>query len=165
MLGLFINILPMRICVSPEESFISWLKQIQEQQLDWREYEYSSLIDVNEWSEVAGTSRLFESLLVFQNYPVNERAGGEAADNSRQLSIGGVHSNIRTNYPLTLVASPNQELDLLITFDSRRFEGATIDRVLAHFKELLENFANNPSQQLSELPRLTEQPGKRPQPQ
>jgi thioesterase domain-containing protein/acyl carrier protein len=30
--------------------------------------------------------------------------------------------------------------------------------VLAHFKGLLENFASNPSQQLSELPRLAEQP-------
>ncbi len=159
MLGLFINILPMRIRVAPEESFISWLKQIQEQQLDWRDYEYSSLIDVKEWSEVPAKSRLFESLLVFQNYPATERTG-EAGDGSRQLSVGNVRSDIRTNYPLTLVASPNKELDLLITFDTRRFEEITIDGVLAHFTALLENFAANPVQHLSNLPHVTEQPSR-----
>jgi thioesterase domain-containing protein/acyl carrier protein len=155
MLGLFINILPMRIRIAPKESFIYGRNRIQAQQLDWREYEYSSLIDVKEWSEVPAKLRLFESLLVFQNYPVDERSG-DAVGGGPQLSIDNVRSNIRTNYPLTLVASPNKELDLLITFDARRFAGATVDRVLAHFTELLENFVSNPARKLSELPQPAE---------
>src|SRR5581483_3085972 len=71
MVGLFINTLPVRVQVCAEQRLIPWLQQLQEQQAEARQYEYSPLTQVQGWSEVPRGQPLFESLLVFENYPIS----------------------------------------------------------------------------------------------
>ncbi len=61
----------------------------------------------------------------------------------------------RTSYPVTVIAVPGAELMLIIYYDRRCFEGATISRMMGHFRTLLEGIVAHPEQQLSELPLLT----------
>ncbi len=69
MVGLFMNTLPVRVRVSPEASLIPWLQALQAQQVEARHYEYSPLVQVQRWSDVPPGLALFDTLLVFQNYP------------------------------------------------------------------------------------------------
>ena len=69
MVGLFINTLPVRARVAPDTPLISWLKDIQTQQVEARQYEYSPLVDVQGWSDVPRGTSLFRTYLVFENYP------------------------------------------------------------------------------------------------
>jgi hypothetical protein len=69
MLGLFINTLPVRVRVSPEASLLRFLKELQEQQVEMRQYEYSPLVQIHGWSEAPRGLPLFESILIFENYP------------------------------------------------------------------------------------------------
>ena len=71
LVGLFINTLPVRMSVSPNETLRSLLKKLQHQQLEMRDYEYSPLVQVQSWSEVPRGAPLFESIVVFENYPVD----------------------------------------------------------------------------------------------
>ena len=68
-LGLFTNTLPMRVTVPPEASLGSWLAALQAQHTELRRYEFCSAGQVHGWSNVAGGSPLYESCVVFQNYP------------------------------------------------------------------------------------------------
>ena len=70
MLGLFINTLPVRVRVREEMKVGEWLRELQGEQVELRQYEYSPLVAVQGWSEVERGRSLFESLLVFENYPV-----------------------------------------------------------------------------------------------
>jgi hypothetical protein len=101
MVGLFINTLPVRIQVPPQASVLAWLKTLQTQLVKVRQYEYSALVQIQEWSDVPRNVPLFESILVFENYPV--------ADSLRQqqtsLKVEDVHSVEQTNYPLTVVSA------------------------------------------------------------
>jgi hypothetical protein len=71
MVGLFINTLPVRVQISPQEFLIPWLKQIQIQQIEARQYDYSPLVQVQKWSDIPQGMSLFESVVVFENYPIN----------------------------------------------------------------------------------------------
>jgi hypothetical protein len=51
-IGLFINTLPIRVQINPDASLITWLQQLQAQQIEREQYSYSSLIDIQGWSEI-----------------------------------------------------------------------------------------------------------------
>ena len=79
MVGLFMNTLPVRVRVSPEASLIPWLQALQAQQVEARHYEYSPLVQVQRWSDVPPGLPLFDTLLVFQNYPGHAHCPGMGA--------------------------------------------------------------------------------------
>jgi amino acid adenylation domain-containing protein/non-ribosomal peptide synthase protein (TIGR01720 family) len=139
MLGLFINTLPVRVRVDDRASLLDWLRELQEQQATLRQHEASSLVQVQGWSEVPRGRPLFDSLLVFENYPIDRslerREGG--------LSIRDVRYQERTNYPLTLIAVPDDGLELRLLYDARRFEDGAIDRMLGHLQTVLQGFADH----------------------
>jgi hypothetical protein len=99
MVGLFINTLPVRVNVSGDESLLAWLKRLQSQQVELQRYEYSSLRQVQRWSEVRNGQPLFESVVVVRNLPIDEslrQQGGEAE--VKDLC----HHEMATGHPLTL---------------------------------------------------------------
>ncbi|HEY7509061.1 MAG TPA: amino acid adenylation domain-containing protein, partial [Vicinamibacteria bacterium] len=100
MVGLFINTLPLRAAVAPGRETAAWLQELQDRQVEQRQHEASPLARVQRWSGVEGRS-LFESVLVFENYPVAP-ALAAAADGLRVRSLGVREA---TNYPLTVVAA------------------------------------------------------------
>src|SRR5262249_27598670 len=79
MVGLFINTLPVRAEVREEELGNGLMKRLQEKQGKVLEYEYSPLMQVQGWSEVPRGAPLFETIYVFENYPldagIREQAG------------------------------------------------------------------------------------------
>jgi amino acid adenylation domain-containing protein/non-ribosomal peptide synthase protein (TIGR01720 family) len=151
MIGMFINTLPLRVQVAPGESLLSWLSQLQRQQVEMRQYDYTPLVQVLGWSEMPQGASLFESLLVFENYPVAALAG----DLKTNLEIVGVETLTRTKYRLTVIASLSPELSVHMAYDRRRFKASRITQMLEHLKGLLEQMAAHPSQRVSSLPRLS----------
>src|SRR6185369_7680989 len=70
MVGLFINTLPVRVELSSEQMVGEWLRELQRRQVEMRQYEFSPLVEVQGWSEVGRTRTLFDSIVVFENYPL-----------------------------------------------------------------------------------------------
>jgi amino acid adenylation domain-containing protein len=147
MVGLFINTLPVRVQIASADLLVPWLKKIQEQQLDMRQHEYTPLVEVQGWSEVPRGQSLFESLFIFENYPVSavvrEPFGG--------LQVDDVNVTERTNYPLIAVSAPGPELLLKIGYERKRFDEATIRRMLGHFQNVLVGMTARPEQRVAEL--------------
>ena len=150
--GPFINTLPVRVRVQPEASLLSWLREIQSQQLEARRYEYTPLVQVQGWSDVPKGQPLFESLLLFENYPVDASVRKEG----RKLRITEVSTFDRANYPLSVFVMPGEELSLRMLYDKRRFEDATISRMLGHLRATLEAMMNRYESRVLDLPLLPE---------
>lgn len=152
MVGLFINTLPVRVRIQEERSVMEWLQELQSEQVDQRQYEYSQLAEVQGWSEVARGEALFESLVVFENYPVKnlktERRGN--------LEIHRAHAFERPENPIEVTAWLSSELWLQIDYDSERIEAGLVTRLLSHLQVLLQGIAVAPLSRLSELPLLTD---------
>ena len=134
--GLFINTLPARVTITPDAELTVWLKQLQAQQTEISQYEYSPLARVQAWSEVEPGQPLFESIFVFENYPV-----GNTAEVYGDLRVGSVRSIERSNYPLTVWAIPDRELVLRIGYDQRRFHREWISQLLQDYQALLEQIS------------------------
>lgn len=153
MVGIFINTLPIRVEIPAHETLINWLKNLQFQQSEIRQFEFSSLVQVQGWSEVPRDMPLFESILVFENYPVDESVNNEKSS----FEIRDVNSHSRTNYPLTVAFSPGKELGIEIAYNTQRFSGFVIKRIMQHLEKLLEDFIDFPEQSLAGFSALTEQ--------
>lgn len=151
MVGNFINTLPVRVQVNSEEFLLPWLKQIQAQQLESQQYEYSPLVEVQGWSEVPRGVPLFETLLVFENYPLDLSLQGQIEN----LQIRSVDGFQKTNYPLELTVEVGAEFCLSLAYSCHRFDTATVTRMLGHLQNLLQSIVANPDQRLEELSLLT----------
>ncbi|QIR37149.1 amino acid adenylation domain-containing protein [Tolypothrix sp. PCC 7910] len=153
MVGLFINTLPVRVQFSSETQVLDLLKNLQTQQVESEQFSYSSLVEIQGWSEVPRGRSLFESIVVFENYPVD--AASATRSQNHGFSIDSIHAVEQTNYPLTVIAIPREQFLVKISYDNSRFDDATITRMLGHFQILLEGIVSNPEERISELPLLT----------
>jgi amino acid adenylation domain-containing protein len=151
MLGLFINTLPIRMKIKPELAVLTWLQSLQAQQAKLKQFEYSSLVQVQGWSEVPRDLPLFESLFVFESYPVAEAM----KEGKQSLEINNIESFTRTSFPLTVAASPGKSIGLEILYDGQRFEPQMVRQIMAHLKNLLAQFAINIGQPVGQLSLLS----------
>src|SRR5205085_8855550 len=129
---------PMRVQVPADAVLQPWLEQLHVQLGELLEYEYTPLVEIQGWSDVPREQPLFESIVVFENYPV------KTAARSGDLRIWQ-----RTNYPLTIVAELYPELRIRVAYDTGRFDAATITLLLRHLQVVLEGMVATPDQELA----------------
>ena len=152
MIGLFINTLPTRIKISSHSTFCQWLQTIQAQQLEARQYEYTPLAQVQSWSDVEAGVPLFESILIFENYPsIDEERKKQKLD----LRLEIIRASEKTNYPLALIAVIKEKLSLKFVYDSDRFSSAFISHLLDQMELLIHHVLQNPEKKLINLDFLT----------
>ncbi|MHC0065903.1 amino acid adenylation domain-containing protein [Nostoc sp. UIC 10890] len=151
MVGLFINTLPVRVKIPETADLLPWLVQLQQEHIEREQYSYTSLVDIQGVSEIPRNQPLFESIVVFENYPVNLTLQALPGN----LKIADRQALGETNYPLTVVAIPSDELVIKINYDRDRFDADTIDRMIGHLLTLLQEIVTNPHRSPGELPLLT----------
>jgi surfactin family lipopeptide synthetase C len=151
MVGLLINTLPIRVQVSGKVELLPWLKQLQSQTFEQEQYAYYSLAEIQSLSDIPPGMPLFESLLVFENYPLDSAE----QDIKKTLEISHLRCFERTNYPLTVVVNPEFQLSGRIVYDTSRFDEQTIGRMIGHFQTLLSGMATNLQQDISQLSLIT----------
>ncbi|AUS81135.1 hypothetical protein C1701_25465 [Actinoalloteichus sp. AHMU CJ021] len=144
-LGLFINTLPVRIRVDEDRSVGSWVRSVQAGQAEARAHDHVALTEIP--TEVPAGVSLFDSLIIFENYPLDERTASRHG-----LSIDQVSTVETTNYPLTLVASAKpDDVQLLLAYDSALFRAATARRLAERLVRALTNLTATPEGRVSEL--------------
>ncbi len=134
--GMFINTLPLRVQLDARSHLLRVLHTIQESQQAINEYQGSSLMRIQKWVGMDDDSRLFDSMLVFENFPVDEKL----KQDNPLFSVGELHSFEQTNYPLTLIIEPNKAIRLRVLFDSSVYRKSTVMRLLGHLETLLGHF-------------------------
>ncbi|WP_167353941.1 non-ribosomal peptide synthetase [Caballeronia sordidicola] len=132
MLGLFINSLPVWIDVPGDARLSAWLEALQQHNGALRQYEHTPLSRIQQWTARSGDG-LFDSLLVFENYP----ADAALRHGAHGIAIEQTAAFERTHVPLTLAILPDARIGVRWSADSARFERATLERLHAHFDELL----------------------------
>jgi amino acid adenylation domain-containing protein/non-ribosomal peptide synthase protein (TIGR01720 family) len=153
--GLFINSIPLRVPTPQVEdsgSVHDWLQQLLAHNLELREHEYLSLVDIQHCSEVPKGTPLFDSLFVFENAPVDS----SVLDNARHFKASSDTGRTHTNFPLTAVCYPGDELGLHISYDQRYFDQKSIEGMLSEFKRLLLALVDNIHEPFSALPLLSD---------
>ncbi|MEU0005142.1 non-ribosomal peptide synthase/polyketide synthase [Streptomyces sp. NPDC006314] len=147
MVGLFINTLPTRARVDGRRPLLDWLRELQATQSEARRHDFVSLAQLQAWSEVPGGTTLFDSIVVFENYPFDEGAlarHGLAMETERDLEP--------TNYPLSVVVAPGDALAVNLDYDPAVFDAATVEGLGQSLRTLLTEMATDPDRALADLP-------------
>ncbi|MGE7991997.1 non-ribosomal peptide synthetase [Pseudomonas sp. NPDC089554] len=151
--GLFINSIALRVQL-PEAgqgtSVRQWLQGLLDRNMQLREYEYLPLVAIQECSELPKGQALFDSLFVFENAPVETAV----LDHAQHLNASSDSGRTHTNFPLTAVCYPGDDLGLHLSFDQRYFDYPTVERLLAQFKRLLLALVEGFEGDVAELPLL-----------
>ena len=146
MVGLFINTLPLRARINPESVVTAWLENLQRQQFEARLFDYSPLVQIREWSGVAGFGTLFETLFAFENYPVQTR-GAEGAAPAVFVE--------RTNYPLSAAVVPGPRIHIRLLYNQSLLSGDAVRRIGANYELVLEALAQSQGKRIAGLDTLT----------
>ncbi|HVC19691.1 MAG TPA: amino acid adenylation domain-containing protein [Vicinamibacterales bacterium] len=152
MVGLLINTLPVRAEIAPDRPAAGWLRDFQQHLAEVRQFEYVPLTRIQQWSAVPGGTPLFDSLVVFENYPTPQ----SAANGSGLLGVEEVRAYERTHYPLTLVSAPGDTLPLRLLHDTTRVPAAAAARLLSCLRELLRSLTRRPDQPVGDLNLLSD---------
>ncbi|MFD1260465.1 non-ribosomal peptide synthetase [Entomomonas asaccharolytica] len=143
--GLYINTLPITL-EHTEDTLINIVKNLQ-----------THINNVNNHSNVNLTelqksaNRLFNSLFVFENYPVSD-------SNNEQLKIVFKEGKEKLDYPLGIVVYEKAgEINFKIKYAGELFDQQTITRILQGVELTLEQLLNNPNIHVNQLKLLTTQ--------
>ncbi len=127
MVGIFINTIPLRISINPREALQDFLRRIQNKMSSHQERVYISL------AEIQATQRerqLFDTLFVFENYPMSNKKG-----NSFNRFSLKKHRNLgTTEYTLTLNVVPSNETKLHLNYNKKHLQKYQI----THFKQIIQ---------------------------
>ncbi|WP_367127827.1 amino acid adenylation domain-containing protein [Saccharothrix sp. HUAS TT1] len=147
MIGLFINTIPVRVTVDRDRPLLDWLRALQEAGVEARQHEHLPLTRVRSYSDLPAGAALFDSIVVFENYPVQADLGTVSG-----VRLVGGSANTGTNYPLNLVARTTDRLEVTLHVDPDLFTDDTVTRLAAHLRVLLTAIADDPARSVGALP-------------
>ncbi|SIT01149.1 non-ribosomal peptide synthetase [Achromobacter sp. MFA1 R4] len=144
-LGLYINTLPVIVPTRVDATAGDWLRTLQAQNVASREVEQTPLADVQRWAGANGQA-LFDTLLVFENYPVDAvlQAGAPAG-----LRFEGLTHRDQASYALSLVVAMRDKLELRFTYDRAQFGRSAIDRLAARMDLALRQLMHAPAEPIA----------------
>ncbi|MCA1681692.1 MAG: condensation domain-containing protein, partial [Actinobacteria bacterium] len=150
MIGMLINTVPTRTTVHNEQDVVSWLRGLQTEQVEARRFDFVSLAQLQTLSDVPGGANLFNSAVIFENYPFDETS---LAENG--LRIRESQAVDTTNFPLTLIVVPGQQLSIELGYDPTLFDSGTVERMVGHLQRLLAGIVAEPDRPVGELPMMS----------
>ncbi|MCV7203910.1 non-ribosomal peptide synthase/polyketide synthase [Mycolicibacterium peregrinum] len=131
MVGLLINTVPVRATITPDTTIAGLLDELQRRHGDTLDHQHLALSEIH---RAIGHDQLFDTLFVYQNYPV-ESVAASMADG---LAITEVNGREYNHYPLTLQAMPGTELVLRVEFDTDVFTAKRVNKIVGRFQRVLE---------------------------
>ncbi len=149
MVGLFINTLPLRVKLPPGQPLNALLRAVQESQSRLMAHPHLGLAEIQ---GLAGVGELFDTLVVFENYPVDR---GGLAEEPGGLRLSQVSGHDATHYPAMLIGMPGKRLRLRLDYRADLFDEATAHAMVERLVRLLEAAVAEPERPLGRLEILT----------
>ncbi len=133
--GLLINTLPTRVAVDERHDLVAWLRTLQGDQVAARRFASVPLPRIQGWSDVVSGVNLFDTIVVFQNYPFDR--GAVAAG----LRLRSHDVEFSTNFPMGLCVFPGDGMSVHLLYDPVLHDAAAVERLCAHLLTLLQSLA------------------------
>ncbi|MCK9371531.1 condensation domain-containing protein, partial [Candidatus Dojkabacteria bacterium] len=154
MVGIFINTLPIRVQFKSGESIKDLLERLQIQMSEAQMYGYIPLSTIQSLQKERD---LFDSIYVFENYPMPKETVSEKNNNNNRLSIRSIQGIEKTEYKLSVVVIPRKELEIRLNYNGTYFTKEDINKISRHLGQLVSNTLKNKYQYIGNISLLTEQ--------
>ena len=145
MVGLFINTVPLRIKLPAAKPLLDLLRELQDSQSRLIAHQHLGLAEIQ---GLAGLGELFDTLVVFENYPLDR---GRLSANARGLRLSSVEGHDATHYPLSLIVLPGERLRLRLDYRPDLFERAGVEAMAERLIRVLEAAVADPTRVIGSL--------------
>lgn len=139
MVGLFVNTIPVRVAVEATTSVGQLLQSIQHTQTLLMDHQHHPLAEV---SRAAGFAKLFDTLVLFESYPV-DRVGLKAASETANLTVAGIRPLSGTHYPITIAATADPYLRVGVQFQTNIVTAVAASEIGSRLGRVLNAIADN----------------------
>lgn len=153
MVGLFINTVPLKLKVDAEYTWNEYVTQVAKQLNELMEYEHSSLSNIQHWSGFSNQNKLFDSVVVVENYPIDK----ERMNQSNGLQIVSATVTEQTNYPMAFGVMLAEDMKLNFIYDSALLYEEYVQNAASHILKILENVVESEDCKIGEVSIVTEQ--------
>ncbi|WP_194813355.1 non-ribosomal peptide synthase/polyketide synthase [Nocardia sp. XZ_19_385] len=140
MVGLFINTVPVRVRFGAGDTVADLLTDLQARQVALLDYHHVGLSDIH---QAVGLNVLFDTLIAFESYPIDQAGIGEATSTSG-LVITDPRPNTPSHYPLTLIANATPTLTLHLEYRTDAFDRSTVEAMAARLARIMRQLVTNP---------------------
>ncbi|MEU7765336.1 amino acid adenylation domain-containing protein [Nocardia sp. NPDC049190] len=153
MVGLFINTLPVRVRLDPAEQVVDLLARLQAEQARLMDHQHVGLAAIH---QAVGVAELFDTLTVFESYPIDRAALSRALDIAG-MRVLDVDTTDAAPYPLNLMVIPlrgaegQDTLRITVKYMADQLTPEQAQPLLDRFVRLLTQLAANPRALVSEL--------------
>ncbi|WP_062648989.1 non-ribosomal peptide synthetase [Streptomyces maremycinicus] len=154
MIGLFINTLPTRLRWTPGDTLGGLLERLQEEQSALLDHQHLGLADIQRAAGHTGGGELFDTLVVFENYPGGEGAP-DITDPTGTVTVAGHAFHDAVHYPLALVVKPGRRLDLRLKHHVRRLDAEAAQALADRLTLVLNALADDLDARVADLDLLT----------
>ncbi|WP_341316805.1 amino acid adenylation domain-containing protein [Paraburkholderia sp. IMGN_8] len=146
-LGLFINTLPVITAPLPQRTASTWLHELQRDSAAAAEHAHTPLYEIQQWAGQGGGA-LFDTLVVFENYPVDEAWEGR---DERALKLRDLRNIEATDFALTLVIEAGATLTIDYGYDAAQIDEARVAALHRAFAACLDGLIANPDAPLGTI--------------
>ncbi|MFG3137267.1 amino acid adenylation domain-containing protein [Streptomyces sp. NPDC048211] len=151
MVGLFINTVPVRLRTAPGETLAALLTRLQEEQGRLLGSQHLGLTEIR---GVTGLDELFDTLAVFENYPMDDEALRTAQRGLPGLAVTGFSGTDAAHYPLTLTIAPGDTLRITFGYRAAVLDREEVARTVARLRGLLTVMAQGLDRRADTVPLL-----------
>ena len=151
MTGMFMNVHPFRTVLDIKLTIPEWLTGIQKKQLEARRFEHLPAEELVSYSEWPAGQALFDTLLVFENYPNLKQVNGA-------LQASDFTSGLTSTYPLTLTVIPGSEMEFALSVKPNTLTEKRRTEVLASLKNILQLLSEKQLRNIDEISKLKSGP-------
>nr|WP_098027311.1 amino acid adenylation domain-containing protein [Streptomyces sp. st115] len=152
MTGLFSNTLPVRVALERARavSLVGLLEQIQDQQAELMDHHHVGLSGI---AARTGLGELFDTLLVFENYPLDP-----STLDLPGTGLRATDARVRdaAHYPLSLAVVPGDELELRFDYRPERFTADRVEAIGDRLHALLGLIVTEPDRPVGRVGVLTD---------
>ncbi|WP_407670482.1 non-ribosomal peptide synthase/polyketide synthase [Nocardia suismassiliense] len=147
MVGLFLNAIPVRVRLGATDTLGGLLRQLQAEQAGLLDHHYLGLSDIQ---ETVGVEGLFDSLVVFESFPV-DRDGLDKASAIDGMSVTGVGAVNGTHYPLTVMVVLDSQLRVSVKYLRDLFDEPAAQALAQRLSALIRRFVTNPQARVADI--------------
>ncbi|MFJ1578164.1 amino acid adenylation domain-containing protein [Streptomyces sp. NPDC088182] len=143
--GLFINTVPARVTLRAGESPVDLLRRVQDEHAALLDHQHLGLAEIQ---RIAGGGELFDTLVVFENFPAGDLSTGQDED---ALRVTGAEVFGAVHYPLALIVEPGTHLSLRFTYDAVRLDQLSVAVIARRFEALLRALLSDPARPVARV--------------
>ncbi|MFI6688245.1 amino acid adenylation domain-containing protein [Streptomyces sp. NPDC050485] len=147
MVGLFINTLPVRVDCVPADTLHQVLTGLQARQGALLDHQHYGLAEIH---HATGLKSLFDTIVVFDSYPI-DRAGISEAYSAAGIAVTGISPLSGTHYPMIVTATAEPRLRVALEYQHHLFDSAAVETIAARFERILRQLVEDPQVRVGQV--------------